>query len=1196
MAAQGVDGSVVIEVVADDSRFQQQINALANTIGNSIGNAMDDAIARLNDSLSQIGSNADSAGRNVGDSFGTGSYAHNSVSNLSTVMQNAFGHLLADAIENIGRKIYEVGQQAWQAGVNFESAFAGVKKTVDETASVSYADLEKQLRDMSLEVPSTIEEISGVAEAAGQLGIEAPQIKEFTRTMIDLGESTNLSAEMAASELAKFANITKLSKDEYGNLGATIVDLGNNFATTERDIVNMSQRLAATAHAAGINEQGILALSTALSSVGIEAEAGGTAMSTFIKKVQTAVETQSKSLDQYAEIAGMTSEEFTKAFKTDGVTAINAFITGLSKLDESGGSSLQVLNDMGLKEVRLSNAILALSGSQDMLTRTYETANKAWEEGTALQEEAAKRYETTESQISMLKNSINDLFITLSQNFTLGLDVAPITNAVKEINDAFKEGGFDGMLDAVQDIFGVSDSTVKAIKEFADQIPDLISSASDALITILHSIEKVAGDVLGKVINKLLPELIDGLEWIADHGDTVVGIIEAFIAAWGASKLTDIAQGVGGLVTEIGKMPALLSAASSGALGMAGSIGLVGAAITITAAAATAFVNSQAFVDMMEFFGYVIETEGEIRAAYSEANKEIAIQNNELMALADSDSVLDRKQAYDTAKEDMETFSQSIEDNNSKLMELYNKRQQLHIEQDHFNSKTDPQRTIEVDKELDALQQEIDGIEEQNIFLENALAERRYIINKFSDFDNISPEHVMNQDILNEQGKRAQEVLEQYRDKAKEWVAEQSGYLSEEEAKHLHYLAEIAKESGEITEAEYYDRIENIANQLDMETQLYEQYNKEVVKGRRKLSEDLEKETKKAYKTIYSEAKTAVKNELSEVKKGLKELVSAYEDTYDDIIKNRDNYKSRLMGESIFSVTTETDTETGEVNTTYAIDNLKKRLEEREKYAKEIDNLRKRKINDNLLSELESLDMDQSMIFAKQLNKMSDEEFTQLNEAYKKLDDTTTQLANDRYASELESLQKGFISEAEVLFEGLSEDLKNAGMNSIMAYIEGFDVKKEDAFKALEDYTNDIIDNINSGISANTVDISSTIAETLGDTNIGESLVDNIVSAITDNQDSITSALETILSNTGIDLDIKADMEGKAAAASQSGYNAANKVTTSNYTPQASSGSQNVVGGKITVEVTGKITDKGERVIADIVNKRNEEIAIQGGT
>ena len=108
--------------------------------------------------------------------------------------------------------------------------------------------------------------------------------------MIDLGNSTNLSSEDAASQLAKFANITEMSQKDFDKLGSSIVDLGNNFATTEADIVDMAMRLAGAGHQVGMSEGQILGLATALSSVGIEAEMGGSAMSKAMVKMQNAVE------------------------------------------------------------------------------------------------------------------------------------------------------------------------------------------------------------------------------------------------------------------------------------------------------------------------------------------------------------------------------------------------------------------------------------------------------------------------------------------------------------------------------------------------------------------------------------------------------------------------------------------------------------------------------------------------------------------------------------------------------------------------------------------------------------------------------------------------------------------------------------------------------------------------------------------
>ena len=122
----------------------------------------------------------------------------------------------------------KLGKELVDSAIDFETAFAGVKKTVDETALTSYADLEKMIRRLGTELPATAEEIAGIAEISGQLGIGADDLEKFVRVMVDLGETTNLSSEEAATSLARFANIMGTSSDEYSNLGSTIVDLGNN--------------------------------------------------------------------------------------------------------------------------------------------------------------------------------------------------------------------------------------------------------------------------------------------------------------------------------------------------------------------------------------------------------------------------------------------------------------------------------------------------------------------------------------------------------------------------------------------------------------------------------------------------------------------------------------------------------------------------------------------------------------------------------------------------------------------------------------------------------------------------------------------------------------------------------------------------------------------------------------------------------
>lgn len=346
-----------------------------------------------------------------------------------------FGEETTEAIQSIEDLLITVGITKLLKGIGdafvdcvgdaieFESAITGVYKTVDGTPE-QLAQISDEVKDLALNIPATTTEIAAVAEAAGQLGIATENVMAFSEVMINLGEATNLTSDEAASALAKFTNITGTSAEEYENLGSTIVALGNNFATTEADIVAMSTRMASAGTLAGMTESDILALAASLSSVGIEADAGGSSMSTLISKMQLAVETGNEQLEQFASVAGYSADEFTKKWGEDAAQALYAFIAGLQDTERNGMSATAVLDDMGITEIRLSNAIKALSNNSDSLGQALTFANGAWEENTALATEANTRYSTLESKLGMTKNAANNLSIAVGDVFTPTISMA----------------------------------------------------------------------------------------------------------------------------------------------------------------------------------------------------------------------------------------------------------------------------------------------------------------------------------------------------------------------------------------------------------------------------------------------------------------------------------------------------------------------------------------------------------------------------------------------------------------------------------------------------------------------------------------------------------------------------------------------------------------------------------------------------
>lgn len=301
-----------------------------------------------------------------------------------------------------------------KTAIDFESAFAGVRKTVD-ASEADLKKLETGIRDMAKEMPTAATEIAGVAEAAGQLGVKTPDILDFTKTMVMLGDSTNLSAEEAATSLAKFANVTKMSMDDIDRLGSTVVALGNNLATTEKDIVSMSLRLGAAGTQIGLSQDQVLSFAGALSSVGIEAEMGGSAFSKLMIEMQLATEKGGESLEQFANVAGMSGEQFKKAFQEDATTAIMAFLEGLGTAQERGQSAIGILADMGIEEVRLRDTILRAANAHDVFGEALKIGAEGWKENTALVNEANQRYETTKSKLEVLKNNFIDVGISIGE-------------------------------------------------------------------------------------------------------------------------------------------------------------------------------------------------------------------------------------------------------------------------------------------------------------------------------------------------------------------------------------------------------------------------------------------------------------------------------------------------------------------------------------------------------------------------------------------------------------------------------------------------------------------------------------------------------------------------------------------------------------------------------------------------------------
>ena len=178
--------------------------------------------------------------------------------------------------------------------MGFEDAFAGVRKTVDADEE-TLQRLSQSIRDLATELPVAATELARIGELGGQLGIEAANIETFTETVTKLSVATVLSTENAALALARLAAIASIPDsgldDFFERTGASIVELGNNFAATEDEIITTVLRIATAAEQSGASTQDALAFATALQAIGVPAQAGGTAIARVFQEIQRAIQT-----------------------------------------------------------------------------------------------------------------------------------------------------------------------------------------------------------------------------------------------------------------------------------------------------------------------------------------------------------------------------------------------------------------------------------------------------------------------------------------------------------------------------------------------------------------------------------------------------------------------------------------------------------------------------------------------------------------------------------------------------------------------------------------------------------------------------------------------------------------------------------------------------------------------------------------
>lgn len=521
--------------------------------------------------------------------------ASSAVSNFQRKMGADWGKV-NKGVGEVGRGLARVGAiaagvaavgiaGAAKAAIDFEDAFAGVRKTVDEAdlkrVGMSFEGLARDFRDMATEIPIAATEFARLGETAGALGVKAKDIKEFARVTALMGVTTNLSADEAADAFGRIGTILGLTGKEYSQLADTIVALGNAGASTESEITEITKRFAAEARAAGLAKEQIAAIASATASLGFAPERGGTALARVFGNLSTNISTANAKGKALSKEIGVPIKELQR--EIDQGRGLPIFLDVLKQIrDMKPTEAARFLKSIGVTNVSDRTIFRNMAENLPFVNEQLEIATKA---SGALSTEAEKRFDTVRSKFQLLKNAGIEAGITLGEGFApaLGRAATRLSTWIKqnkgelvgmgqEIGKAIDGINWGAVMGGLRTLVGLFKTGWDIIR----QIPPEITAIGLALV----GVNKLSGGLLGSGIGNVAGGLFGNMakSLIAQRGGAAGRLVAqpVMVMNWPAGMVAGGAAGGGGVVAAGGRGGRLMRGAGVAGLGLMGAQMLLG--------------------------------------------------------------------------------------------------------------------------------------------------------------------------------------------------------------------------------------------------------------------------------------------------------------------------------------------------------------------------------------------------------------------------------------------------------------------------------------------------------------------------------------------------------------------------------------------------------------------------------------------
>jgi len=320
---------------------------------------------------------------------------------------------ISSGAQLVSQNLLAISSSVVTVAKDYETAFTNVQRVTNLTNDEAVS-LRQELVNLGNQIPISFKEITEIATLGAQLGIAEQNLTSFTSTVSKFSAVTGISVEESAAAFGSLGELLNVTSAQYENLGSAITYVGFNSVATEKQIITLAQKLAASATNAGFTADQVIGLAGAFASLKIAPERAQGVMEIYFKTLNTAIAENGPMLQNFANIAGVSAEQVGELVKTDPQGFFRAFSLGLGSLDPIGLT--QALDAVGLSGIRAGEVFTRVSGDIQLFDKSFSDAAQSFPEASALSDAFSLKVDDLASKIQLLDNAFKNLGDSVGSN------------------------------------------------------------------------------------------------------------------------------------------------------------------------------------------------------------------------------------------------------------------------------------------------------------------------------------------------------------------------------------------------------------------------------------------------------------------------------------------------------------------------------------------------------------------------------------------------------------------------------------------------------------------------------------------------------------------------------------------------------------------------------------------------------------